>query len=88
MTCSQRGVDVSVTRLTAAMQYIRLCPQTAAYHDCEFGEQNATNTSTSVASTNTTIRFLGGVVIGYIHVAVETVAVLSWLAGFIAVVVQ
>ncbi|KAF7885657.1 uncharacterized protein EAF02_004166 [Botrytis sinoallii] len=34
------------------------------------------------------IKFHDGVLIGYIHVAVETVAVLSWLAGFIAVAVQ
>ncbi|TGO48349.1 hypothetical protein BOTNAR_0480g00020 [Botryotinia narcissicola] len=90
-------------------------PYTATYHDCEFGEQNATSTSTSVASTITMgfpihwgflmicagwtvltvifytiarISFLDDVVIGYIHVAVETVAVLSWLAGFITLAVQ
>ncbi|TGO49171.1 hypothetical protein BCON_0218g00020 [Botryotinia convoluta] len=34
------------------------------------------------------IKFPDGALIGYIHVAVETVAVLSWLAGFIAVAVQ
>ncbi|KAF7934806.1 uncharacterized protein EAE98_002851 [Botrytis deweyae] len=34
------------------------------------------------------IKFHDGALIGYIHVAVETVAVLSWLAGFIAVAVQ
>ncbi|KAF7896840.1 uncharacterized protein EAF01_009243 [Botrytis porri] len=34
------------------------------------------------------IRFLDSVSIGYVHVALETVAVLSWLASFIAVAVQ
>ncbi|KAK6603443.1 hypothetical protein H4I96_06211 [Botrytis cinerea] len=34
------------------------------------------------------IRFPDGALIGYINVVVETVAVLSWLAGFIAVAVQ